>query len=68
MADHESGVVPNDWLSLHMDIPQHFVTPSTSNETYDISIHVGTEEFHGAGRPKGPCRDIFVCESQMGPR
>ena len=32
MADHEFGEVPHDWRSLHMDIPQHFVTPPASNE------------------------------------
>ena len=68
MSDHEFGVVPHDWLRLHMEIPQNFVTPPTSNYTDDISIHSGTEECHGAGRPKGLRRDIFVCETHMGPR
>ena len=68
MADHEFGVVPHDGISLHMEITHHFVTPPTSNETDDISIHTGTEECHGAGLPKGPRRDIFVSETQMGPR
>ena len=68
MADHEFGVVPHYCLSLHMEIPRHFVTPPTSNETDDISIHAGTEGFHGACRSKGPHRDIFVCESHMGYR
>ena len=67
MANPEFVVVPHDWLSLHMEIPQHFVTPPMFNETDDISIHVGTEECHGACRPKGPHKDIFVCETQMGP-
>ena len=51
-----------------MEIPQHFVTPPTSNGTYDISIHAGTEECHGACHSKGPRRDIFACESQIGSR
>ena len=68
MVHHDFGVFTHDWLSLHMEIPQHFVTPPTPNETDDISIHVVTEECHGAWRPKGLRRDIFVCESQMGSR
>ena len=68
MADHEFGIVPHDWLSLHMGIPQHFVTPLASNEADDISIHAGTEECHVAFRPKGPRRDIFIHEAHMGSR
>ena len=67
MADHEFGVVHHDWLSLHMEILQYFVTPPTSNDADDISNHAIIEECHGACRLKGPCRDIFVYESQMGP-
>ena len=65
MDDHEFGLVPHDCLSLNMEIPQHFVTPPTSNDTDDISINAGTEKCHGACHPKGPHRDIFVCEAQM---
>ena len=68
MADHEFGTVPRDWLSLHMEIPQNFVNPPESNEADDISIHTGTEECHGACRLKGPRREIFIRESQMGYR
>ena len=25
MADYEFGEISHDWLSLHMEIPQHFV-------------------------------------------
>ena len=67
MADHEFGVVPCDWIILNMEMLRHFVTPSTSNETDDISIHVRTDECHSACRPKGPHIYIFVCETQMGP-
>ena len=63
MYDHEFGVVPHDWLSLNMEVPEHFVTPLTSNETDDISIHARTKECHDAGRPKGPRSDIFMCET-----
>ena len=66
MADHEFGIVTHDWLSLHTEIPQHFFTPPTSNEADAISIHAITEECHGACRLKGPCRDIFMSEAQMG--
>ena len=68
MADHEFVVVPHDWLSLNMEIPQNFITSATSNETDDVSINAGAEECHGACRPKGPHRDIFMCEAQMGSR
>ena len=68
IADHEFGIVPHYWLSLHMEIPQHLVTPPTSNEADDISIHARTEKCHGACRPKGPRRDIFIREAQMGSR
>ena len=63
MAYYEFGIVPHDLLSLHMEIPQHFVTPPVSNEADNISIHAVTEELHGAYLPKGPCRDIFIRES-----
>ena len=68
MADHEFGVVPHDWLSLQVETPHHFVTPPGSNEADDVSFHSGTEECHGACCPKGPRRDIFIRESQMGSR
>ena len=68
MADNEFGIVPHDWLSLHTDTPQHFVTPPASNEADDISIHSGTEECHGACGPKEPHRDVFIRVSQMGYR
>ena len=65
MADYEFGIVPRDWLSLHMEIPQHFFTPTTSNENDDISIHAGTEECHDACQPKGPREDISMREAQL---
>ena len=68
MAYHEFGIVPHDWLSLHMEIPHHFVTLPKFNEADDISIHSVTEECHGACRPKGPCINVFMREAQMGSR
>ena len=68
MDDHEFGLVPHDWIILHIKISQIFFTPPTSNETDDVSIHAGKEEYHGAVHQKEPYRDIFVCETQMGPR
>ena len=44
MADHEFGVVPHDCLRLHVEIPQHFVTPPASNEADDVSVHARTEQ------------------------
>ena len=66
MADHEFGLVPHDWISFHVKIPQHFVTPPASNEADDVSFHAGTEECHGTWCPKGQGRDIFIREAQMG--
>ena len=66
MADHEFGEIPHDWLRLHMDIPQHFVTPPASNEAYYFTFDTGTEDCHGACCPKGSCRDILMREPQMG--
>ena len=68
MSDHEFGIVPHDWLRLHMEILQHFVTPPASNEADYISTHSGTEECHGACRLKGRRRDIFIREAHMGSR
>ena len=68
MAGHYLGIVPHDRLSLHMEIPHHLVSPPRANEADDISIHTGTEDFHGACRPKGLRRDIFMHESQIGSR
>ena len=67
MADHEFGSVPHDRLSLLMEVPHHFVTPLTPNETDDISVNTETKECHGTGHLKVPRRDIFMCETQMGP-
>ena len=66
MADHEFGIVPHNWLSLKMDIPQHFVALANSNETDDISIHSGTVECNGAFILKGPRRDILCKEFDRG--
>ena len=66
MADHEFGEIPRDWLSLHVKIPQHLVTPPASNEADYVIVNARTEECHGAFCPKGPCRDVFIREPQMG--
>ena len=68
MADHEFGEIPHYWLSLHIEIPQHFVTPPASNEADYVIFDAGTEECHGACYPNGSCRDVFMCELQMGYR
>ena len=51
-----------------MEIPRHFVTPPASNKADDVSVHSGKEECHGACCQKGPYRDIFIPETQMGSR
>ena len=66
MADHEFGVVPHDWFSLHVEITQHFVTTPVSNKYDDVIVQSGTEECHSAFCPKGPRRDILIRESQIG--
>ena len=66
MADHELEEIPHDWLSLHMEIPQHFVAPPVSNEADDVIVGAGKEECHGACYPKGSCRDVLMHEPQMG--
>ena len=68
MADHECGEISHDWLSLHVEIPQHFVAPPASNEADDVIVEDGTEECHGASCPKGYCRDAMMREPQMGSR
>ena len=68
MANHEFGEIPRDWLSLHMEIPQHFVAPPASNDADDVIFDAGTEEFHGAYCPKGSCRDVLMREPHMGSR
>ena len=68
MADQEFGEIPHDWLSLHVEISQNFVTPPASNEADYVILDTRTEEFHGACCPKGPCRDVFIREPQMGSR
>ena len=68
MADHEFGEISHDWLSLHMEIPQHFVTPPASNEADYVIVDAGTEECHGACCPKGSCRDVMMRELQIGSR
>ena len=66
MADHEFGEVSHNWISLHMEIPHHFVTPPASNEADDVIVDSGTEKCHGACCPKGSCRDVMMHEYQMG--
>ena len=66
MADYEFGEISNDWISLHMEIPHHFVAPPASNEADDVIVGAGTEECHGAYCPKGSCRDVLMREPQMG--
>ena len=68
MDDHEFGEIPHDWLSLHMEIPQQFVTPPEFNEADYVIVNSGTEKLHGACCPKGTCRDVFIRETQMGSR
>ena len=68
MDDHEFGVFPHDWFRLHVEIPQHIVTPTASNEADDVIVDSGTEECHGACCPEGSCRDVMMRESQMGSR
>ena len=68
MADHEFGEISRDLISLHMEIPQYFVTSPASNEAGYAIIDAGTEECHGACCPKGSCRDVLMCEPQMGSR
>ena len=64
MADHEFGVVRHDCFSLHVEIPQYFVTPSAFNEADDLIAHTRTEECHGACCPKL----LRIDEAQMGSR
>ena len=68
MADHEFGEVPHYWFSLHVKISQKFVTPPASYEADDIIFHAITEECHGACFLKGPRRNVFIREPQMGSR
>ena len=68
MADHEFRENVHDWLSLYMEVPQHFVAPPASNEADDVIVGAGTEECHGAYCPKGSCRDVLMREPQMGSR
>ena len=68
MTDHEFGLVPHYWLTLHVEIPQHFVTPQASNDADDVSFHTGTEECHSACCTEGPRIDIFIREAQMSSR
>ena len=62
MADHEFGEISHDWLSLHMEIPQHFVAPPASNESDDVIVDTITEECHGACCPKGSYIDVLIRE------
>ena len=48
MADHEFGEISHDWLSLHVEIPQHLVAPPAFNENDDVIVYAVTEECHGA--------------------
>ena len=66
MADHEFGEFPHDWFSLHVEIPQHLLTTPASYEADDIIVHAITYECHGAYCLKGPHRDVFIREPQMG--
>ena len=68
MADHEFGEISHDWLSLHMEIPQHFVAPTASNEADDVIVISGTEECHGACCPKGSYRDVLMRQPHIGSR
>ena len=66
MAYHEFGQIPHDWISSHMEIPQHFIAPLASNKADYVIVDAGTEECHGAFCPKGSCRDVLMHEPHMG--
>ena len=66
MADLEFREIFHDWLSLYMEVPQHFVAPPASNEADDVIFNSGIEGCHSSYCPKVSFRDVMMRESHMG--
>ena len=66
--EHASCVVPHERVSLHVQIPEHFIQTPPSDEADDVGVNLRQEKRRGARRPEAVGRDVTGQETEVRPQ
>ena len=64
--EHEGGEIAHDWLSLEVEIAEHFIRAPPTQQSDDICVNITTKESHSARGAKGVGRNVLWEETELG--